>query len=108
MLHNDKKRFIQLVTAVSDAGGIDKALIEKDYFVTLFLERLKEREPLLVFKGGTCLSKCFKLFPGHPATAKCATEAPHSRNRDAVSMSRPDRWLPSSLRGTWAERKESY
>ena len=62
MLHNDREKFVQLVTAVSDHTGIDKALIEKDYFVTLFLSRLRVREPLLVFKGDTCLSKCFKLI----------------------------------------------
>ena len=61
MFHDNRERFVQLVTAVSDGSGINKALIEKDYFATLFLGRLKEREPLLVFKGGTCLSKCFGL-----------------------------------------------
>jgi len=60
-LHNDRERFVQLVEMVSNATGIKIAQMEKDYFVTLFLSRLKEKEPLLVFKGGTCLSKCFKI-----------------------------------------------
>jgi predicted nucleotidyltransferase component of viral defense system len=60
-LHNDREKFVQLVIAVSDATNIKRALVEKDYFVTLFLSCLKEKEPLLVFKGGTCLSKCFKI-----------------------------------------------
>jgi len=60
-LHNDAEGFVNIVTEVSDAQRINKALVEKDYFVTLFLKHLAEKEPLLVFKGGTCLSKCFKL-----------------------------------------------
>ena len=61
-LHNDKERFARNTTAVSKSAGMDPALVEKDYFVTLFLKHLAEKEPLLVFKGGTCLSKCFKLI----------------------------------------------
>ena len=44
MLHNDIKKFIQSVYAVSEASGIREALVEKDYFVTLFLSRLKYDE----------------------------------------------------------------
>lgn len=59
LLHNDKEKFAQLITDVFNETGVRDPLIEKDYFVTLFLKYLTEREPLLVFKGGTCLSKCF-------------------------------------------------
>lgn len=41
---------------------IDPALVEKDYFVTLFLRKAVERIPGLVFKGGTSLSKCFSFI----------------------------------------------
>jgi predicted nucleotidyltransferase component of viral defense system len=61
-LHNDEKRFAKITSEVSGAIRIDSALVEKDYFVTLFLKHLATKEPLLVFKGGTCLSKCFKLI----------------------------------------------
>ena len=61
-LHNDQNEFIGLVKNVSRTYNIGAALIEKDYYVTLFLKHLAEKEPLLVFKGGTCLSKCFKLI----------------------------------------------
>ena len=46
---------------VALAMNIGEPLIEKDYYLTLFLKGLTVQEPLLVFKGGTCLSKCFKL-----------------------------------------------
>lgn len=42
--------------------GIDPSLVEKDYFVTLFLHKAKERVPGLIFKGGTSLSKCHHLI----------------------------------------------
>ncbi|GHV02710.1 hypothetical protein FACS1894211_14680 [Clostridia bacterium] len=61
-LHNDKERFEQVVTAVFKDIGYPKAIVEKDYFVTLFLKHLNVHEPLLIFKGGTCLSKCYKLI----------------------------------------------
>ena len=61
-LHNDRKKFIKVVADASKAYEIESAMVEKDYFVTMFLKYLAKREPLLVFKGGTCLSKCFKLI----------------------------------------------
>jgi len=61
-LHNDKKRFVSVIGEAFDATSIPEAMIEKDYFATMFLKVLAEKEPLLVFKGGTCLSKCFKLI----------------------------------------------
>lgn len=52
-LHKDKVLFKQMVEAVSLEIDIEPALIEKDYFVTLFLKKLNERVPNLLFKGGT-------------------------------------------------------
>jgi len=39
MLHNDKELFEQLVLRASEFLGIKAEIIEKDYYVTLFLER---------------------------------------------------------------------
>ncbi|MEI3535842.1 MAG: nucleotidyl transferase AbiEii/AbiGii toxin family protein [Bacilli bacterium] len=61
-LHNDKEKFIEAIIATSKMYGFDPALIEKDYFVTLFLKKAVERIPGLVFKGGTSLSKCYNLI----------------------------------------------
>lgn len=61
-LHNDKERFYEAITATSTMFGIEPALVEKDYFVTLFLRKAVERIPGLVFKGGTSLSKCYNLI----------------------------------------------
>ena len=61
-MHNDKEQFKRIIAEITEATDIAEAIIEKDYFVTLFLKRLVRDEELLVFKGGTCLSKCFKLI----------------------------------------------
>lgn len=39
-LHNDKEKFIEAIIATSKMYGLDPTLIEKDYFVTLFLKKL--------------------------------------------------------------------
>lgn len=62
MLHNDRETFEQVILKVSEETGIDAGIIEKDYFVTLFLKRIVELQPNIIFKGGTSLSKCYKLI----------------------------------------------
>ena len=62
MLHNDKDTFEQIILKVSNETGIEASIIEKDYYVTLFLKRIIELQPNIIFKGGTSLSKCYKLI----------------------------------------------
>lgn len=62
MLHNDSELFKQVVIATGDAFGIDYAIIEKDYYVTEVLKSIAEKEPKIIFKGGTSLSKCYKII----------------------------------------------
>ena len=65
-LHESRIAFQQLLEDVSnyiglgDASGI--ATIEKDYYVTLFLQEIAKRHPRIIFKGGTSLSKCHKII----------------------------------------------
>ena len=61
-LHNNKESFNNLISIISDYYKIDAALIEKDYYVTLVLKELTNSVPTLIFKGGTSLSKCFKII----------------------------------------------
>lgn len=61
-LHNNNELFNSLIKATSDYYGIDISLIEKDYYVTMVLMKLNDKIPGLMFKGGTCLSKCFKVI----------------------------------------------
>lgn len=62
MLHNDKGLFEQLVLRASEYLGIKAEIIEKDYYVTLFLKELVCVMPEIIFKGGTSLSKCYHLI----------------------------------------------
>jgi predicted nucleotidyltransferase component of viral defense system len=40
----------------------DEEMIEKDYYVTYFLGEIAKKQPNLIFKGGTSLSKCHKII----------------------------------------------
>lgn len=62
MLHNDKDLFEQIILRASASMGIEESIVEKDYFVTLFLKKVVSKEPEIIFKGGTSLSKCYKLI----------------------------------------------
>lgn len=46
----------------SDDMEITPAIVEKDYYVTLFLREIVNAYPNIIFKGGTSLSKCHKLI----------------------------------------------
>ena len=62
MLHNNRELFEQAVLRTSNAIGIEASIVEKDYFVTLFLKELSKILPGIIFKGGTSLSKCHKII----------------------------------------------
>ena len=62
-LHEDKNAFEYLLTNVSAATGIDEGILEKDYYVVLFLEELSQKQKNglpAYFKGGTALYKRLK------------------------------------------------
>lgn len=62
MLHNDASTFEQIILRVAEDTGVEPSIIEKDYYVTLFLQRIVTVQPNIIFKGGTSLSKCYKLI----------------------------------------------
>lgn len=61
-LHNDRDNFEIAVRLTSRYFNVSMAIVEKDYYVTLFLKELSKVVPNLVFKGGTSLSKCYKII----------------------------------------------
>ena len=61
-LHKNKENFIEAVQATRRGLNISPALVEKDYYVTLVLNKINEEVPGLIFKGGTSLSKCHKVI----------------------------------------------
>lgn len=62
-LHQNKDDFKTLVSLAADHYGVQDYQVEKDYFVSVLLKELTEGTNVqLVFKGGTSLSKCYKLI----------------------------------------------
>jgi predicted nucleotidyltransferase component of viral defense system len=62
-LHEDKEIFEQYISSVTTHLGLkDEAIVEKDYYVVQFLKKLAEKQPDLIFKGGTSLSKAHKII----------------------------------------------
>jgi len=62
-LHEDKELFGQYLAATADFMKLnDTGIVEKDYFVTSFLRKITKKQPSVIFKGGTSLSKCHKII----------------------------------------------
>ena len=62
-LHEDKILFTQLLNFAANALNIRPEFIEKDYWITYALQRMAENPNAerVVFKGGTSLSKAYRL-----------------------------------------------
>lgn len=60
-LHEDKNNFEGAIVATANYLQIPEIFIEKDYWVTYTLHQLfhSDVKDLIVFKGGTSLSKCY-------------------------------------------------
>ena len=63
-LHLDKDNFEGAIVAAAEHFGIPEIFIEKDYWVTYALHQLfhSDVKDLIVFKGGTSLSKCYNVI----------------------------------------------
>lgn len=61
ILHEDEQSFKQLLEIVGEYYGLDAKIVEKDYWVTYALSKLKDfdRKDLIIFRGGTSLTKCY-------------------------------------------------
>lgn len=81
-LLKDKKQFHDAILAASVKFGFEPALIEKDYFVTVFLKLATERINGLVFKGGTSLSKCYKLIDRFSEDVDLTLDVKHFTQRN--------------------------
>ena len=61
-LHRDKYSFLNIIGLIHGVTGIREDILEKDYYVTLLLKELSEKQETLpaYFKGGTALYKAQK------------------------------------------------
>ena len=63
-LHDDQEVFAELIAVTAETIGLPQVYIEKDYWVTNALKNLamSEYKDQVVFKGGTSLSKAYRLI----------------------------------------------
>lgn len=61
-LHEEKETFREIIEQVAENTGRAAVVIEKDYYVTMILRMLSQSLSNVVFKGGTSLSKGFKVI----------------------------------------------
>jgi predicted nucleotidyltransferase component of viral defense system len=63
-LHENKELYNDAILATAQQKGIPETYIEKDYWVTLALNRIFTADigKEAVFKGGTALSKCYNII----------------------------------------------
>lgn len=64
ILHENKKEYTEAIQAASDRLNISPVFIEKDYWITRVLKELSKSKyaNVVVFKGGTSLTKAHKLI----------------------------------------------
>lgn len=61
-LYDDKEDLKTLIINASEYFSFVPAIIEKDYYSMMFLKKLIEYDDNIIFKGGTSLSKCYKII----------------------------------------------
>lgn len=61
-LHENREVFRDMIEQVSVKIGRTPIVVEKDYYVTMILNMLSEKLDHCVFKGGTSLSKGFRVI----------------------------------------------
>lgn len=62
-LHKENRElFHDAILLTSNKLEVSEDIVEKDYYVTLILKKLSSIEYLVVFKGGTSLSKAFHII----------------------------------------------
>jgi hypothetical protein len=78
-LHNHKQ-FPELIRIVAEQKGIDPALIEKDYWIMHCLYGLQKLGLTFELKGGTSLSKGFKIIDRFSEDIDIHIDPPADRN----------------------------
>ena len=61
-LDDNKTKLTDLIYKTGSFFNIDVEFVEKDYWVVLLLKKIFEQDRNYVFKGGTSLSKCYKII----------------------------------------------
>ncbi|MGX7417351.1 nucleotidyl transferase AbiEii/AbiGii toxin family protein [Carnobacterium gallinarum] len=79
-LHEDSESFKEIITGAANEIGLTEFQVEKDYFVSLLLERIAKIEDVsVVFKGGTSLSKCYSIIDRFSEDIDIAIQFPNEK-----------------------------
>lgn len=87
-LHDDPPAMRRLVADASRAFGRAQAYVYKDYFAVMFLKEMAAEDPDVVFKGGTCLSKCYGAIDRFSEDVDLGIEARHATEGRRKAMKR--------------------
>ena len=77
-LHDDEAAFRAAVLSCADSLGMSPSFVAKDYFIVLLLKEITSRNPDVVFKGGTSLSKCHNAIDRFSEDVDLGLEAAHA------------------------------
>ena len=88
-LHENREEFKNAVLFTADQNRITPAAVEKDYYVTLILNGLKDRLPFIVFKGGTSLSKCHKVINRFSEDIDLTIDTKLTQGQNALNLAAP-------------------
>ena len=95
-LHLDRTAFRVLVDSIHERTGYREDVIEKDYYVTLILKELADKQinglPAY-FKGGTALYKALKTTNRFSEDIDLSVDV-----RDAASRTQSDKWLEQATK----------
>ncbi|MEC4176218.1 nucleotidyl transferase AbiEii/AbiGii toxin family protein [Adlercreutzia sp. R7] len=87
-LHNDAGLFQQMATECALGLGTAEAYVVKDYFAVSLLKKAAQVNPLLVFKGGTCLSKCYRVIDRFSEDVDLGIQSAHATEGMRKGMKR--------------------
>ena len=76
-LDENRELFKKLLKDAAIYFDIDEEYIEKDYWVVMLLKGLFSRDIDYVFKGGTSLSKCYKIIKRFSEDIDISTSTPY-------------------------------
>lgn len=77
-LHENQKEWDELVARAAKRYALAEAFVIKDYFIFLALKLITQEYPEIVFKGGTCLSKCHNAIARFSEDVDLGLEVEHA------------------------------
>lgn len=87
-LHDEADLFQQVATECALSLGTAESYVVKDYFAVSLLKKAVQTNPMIVFKGGTCLSKCHKVIDRFSEDVDLGIQSTHATEGMRKGMKR--------------------